>query len=153
MLKNIILDIDGTLIAVLKNGDAQKPIARPYLREFLKFVFEHFDNVSIWTHAENSWFLQVYYEILIYLIPNNKHFNFIITRRENYQIQWDTPKLLSNIYKLYPFYTNQNTYILDDTPMTYRFNVHNAIPINTYYHVNKDYDNELLRIIQVIKNM
>ena len=43
---NIILDLDNTLISFINEND---PIARPYLGNFLKFVFNKFNQISIWT--------------------------------------------------------------------------------------------------------
>lgn len=54
--KNIVLDVDNTLITAIKVGNEYEPIARPHLKEFFEFIFAYFDNVSIWTHAEESWF-------------------------------------------------------------------------------------------------
>ena len=49
---NIVLDMDNTLIA----SDSTNIYPRPFLVPFLKFCFENFRTVSIWTAAEESWF-------------------------------------------------------------------------------------------------
>lgn len=150
--KNIVLDMDGTLITALNSGHKYEPIARPHLKEFFQFIFEYFDNVSIWTHAEKDWFLEVYYKILVHVIPSKKTFKFVITRENNKPIQWDTPKMLSTLYTMYPNHNHLNTWIVDDTPMTYRFNLSNAVHIDTYNETNLHHDNELLRLINLFKS-
>lgn len=70
-LKNIILDMDKTLIEGYFSIKHDKMVIeeRPYLGQFLKFVFEHFDNVSIWTNANKEWFDYVYNTILYKYMP------------------------------------------------------------------------------------
>jgi hypothetical protein len=152
MGKNIILDMDGTLITALLVGyNKYIPVARPYLKEFFQFIFNYFDNVSIWTHAEKDWFLEVYYKILVHAIPPNKTFQFVVTRENNKQISWDTPKMLSKLYTMYPNHNHLNTWIVDDTPPTYRLNVMNAVAIDPYNESNLTTDTELLRLIDLFQ--
>jgi hypothetical protein len=52
MEKNIILDLDNTLIC--------DNTARPYLKYFLNFIFEKFARVCIWTSATKEWLDNAY---------------------------------------------------------------------------------------------
>jgi len=149
--KNIVLDVDHTLITAIKVGNEYEPIARPHLKEFFEFIFANFDNVSIWTHAEESWFLEVYYKVLEHVMPPDKMFQFVITRENNKPIEWDTPKMLSTLYTMYPNHNHLNTWIVDDTPMTYRFNLSNAVSIDPYNETNLETDTELLRLIHLFQ--
>jgi phosphoglycolate phosphatase-like HAD superfamily hydrolase len=172
--KNIILDMDGTLLdsdiqptsfikqkEKLKSIEELIPIPRPHLKKFLEFVFEHFTNVSIWTNAVESWYNKCYEEIFKYYLPEGKSFHFVRHRSHNRGKVW-LIKPLQEIYELYPGeYTEYNTLIVDDNHQTYSLNTKNAIPIKPFFydlidpkeHYRLDeYDTELLQIIDEIKN-
>jgi hypothetical protein len=119
----------------------------------------------------DEWFKEWYntcYNILRKYIPTGKSFDFVITYDDNLVIdRMTSPKRLSKIYEMYPEYNELNTFILDDSPHTYRLNSVNAIPITTYdcecdeYEdldedvevVNSSTDEELLRIIAYIQEL
>jgi len=162
--KNIILDMDGTLLdadVYSTNFRKQKPIARPHLKKFLEYVFETFENVSIWTNATESWYNQCYEEVLKHHLPEGKTFHFVRHREHNMGRVW-IHKKLTDIYELYPeIYNIYNTLIVDDNCETYALNAENAVPINPFFydlihpkeHSRLDeYDKELLRIIEELKN-
>ena len=50
-LKHIVLDIDQTLCTNYYKGGIAKFIPRPYLKNFLQFLFAEFETVSIFTAA------------------------------------------------------------------------------------------------------
>ena len=55
------------------------------------------------------------------------------------------------IYKKYPEqYNKNNTFIIDDNPITYLLNQENAIAIKSYNNIDNS-DTELLRIMNLIK--
>ena len=84
-------------------------------------------------------------------MPPDKMFQFVITRENNKPIEWDTPKMLSTLYTMYPNHNHLNTWIVDDTPMTYRSNLGNAVPIDPYNETNLETDTELLRLIHLFQ--
>jgi hypothetical protein len=150
---NIILDMDGTLIDEHMNP-------RPHLDLFFRYIFAHFDHVSIWTFASVNWFSQVFEKTLKHFIPPGKGFHFVWCRIHCKMMEITPPmsmflqkpgfiviKPLSTVFKTFPtIYLPTNTIFIDDTPSTYSQNKQNAIPI-TSFHDNNLFDNELLRII------
>ena len=169
---NIILDIDETLITRKFNtyGVFANPIPRPHLKEFLKFLFANCKNVSIWTHGTKEWYNIVYNKFLKDFLPEGKSFHFVITRETtigNYndiieinkklrEIKADISSIsllkpLCVIYNKYQEqYNENNTFIIDDNPITYLLNKENAITIEPYNNIDNS-DTELLRIINLIK--
>jgi len=163
---NIILDMDETLITTLlvKNSFFGQPIARPFLKQFFEFIFEKFERVSIWTHANKEWYDIVYNKILKHVIPNGKSFHFVRTRDDIYHYNDFIPpniinkflfsniKPLQLIYNCYPNeYNEYNTYILDDNPSTYLMNKKNAIPIKPFNKLFISNDIELIIIMNFIE--
>ena len=150
---NIILDLDGTLI---DSSQGKEPIIypRPFLKEFLYYVFDKFDNVCIWTHSCQLWYDYVFRVVLSKCIPFGKKFSFVFVREENYKMFVPMPKPLQYVYELYPdTYNNLNTFIIDDMPATYMYNEQNAIPITTYYKENFLTDNALKHIMDYFESL
>jgi TFIIF-interacting CTD phosphatase-like protein len=169
---NIILDMDQTLIhsVFIKNSIYAYPIPRPHLKEFLEFVFANSKNVSIWTHGLKEWYEVVYEKVFKNLIPEGKSFHFVRTRetpigdyddfiqinKKLNDIKCNIPSIsflkpLLVIYKKYPNqYNENNTFIIDDNPITYLINKENAIAIKPYNSIDNS-DTELLRIMNFIK--
>ena len=132
---NLILDVDGTLI----DSDDGDIIARPYLAEFLIFVFKHFNTVSIWTNATPVWVNKVMDTVLVPLLPEGKNFYFVWTRekcvmeRVVLHPRPYTRKPLSLVHEEYPTtHTSKNTVIVDDSPETYAHNLASAVSIETF---------------------
>lgn len=158
-LKNIILDMDKTLIEGYFSIKHDKMVIeeRPYLGQFLKFVFEHFDNVSIWTNANKEWFDHVYNTILFKYIPKNKHFDFVITFDDGYVGKSNNgPKDLNIIFNIFEDeYNKHNTFLVDDSEVHYHQNIYNCylikgFEVNLEDNSHKD-DIELLRFIKYFK--
>jgi len=147
---HLLLDLDGTLIDNYYDNSNKMIIKeRPYIRQFLSFVFTKFETVSIWTNANISWFQKAYYEVLYKYMPEKKQFTYIFTNNRNNGII--RIKDLQYLYKKYPNTFNKyNTFILDDTPYTYKNNPYNAIPIKSYSY-NQDTDTEFVRVMYMLK--
>ena len=152
---NIILDLDGTLI-----GPDQSP--RNHLSIFLHYVFDKFDNVSIWTHANNEWFNAAYHNVLKQHMPINKEFKFIWCRDKCESIcssysSYTCPssieiiKPLRDVYAAFPDHHKYNTFILDDNEKTYQYNIANSIPIPSFTG-EIDNDIELLKVIKYLND-
>lgn len=160
-MKGIILDIDGTLICY----DDVIPYARPYLKEFLKYLFDKFEYVAIWSAASEWWVNLVYKKILKPLLPEGKEFLFLWSGKrctqiidfedernnEFYPISISI-KRLKKVWKRYKFLNKHNTLILDDTKETYIHNYGNAIPIPTYELEQKE-DNLLQCLIPFLDKL
>ncbi len=158
-LKNIILDIDKTLIEGYFSIKHNKMLIeeRPYLAQFLKFTFEHFENVSIWTNGNKEWFDYVYETILYKYMPKNKHFDFVITFDDGYVgIDNTGAKDLNIIFNIFEDeYNKHNTFLVDDSETHYNQNIYNCYLIkpfeaNIENNNHKD-DIELLRLIKYFR--
>ena len=164
---NLILDMDQTLIDGMYNDDNPSRTiinARPHLFEFLKFCFENFKSVSIWTAASRFWFNIVNDRIFA---PTLKHlkeigidakFDFVFTGNRcttkwiysefHGQSVRITIKRLKKLYRsriLYKKYTRENTLIVDDKKNTFSLNYGNGIEISAWDCYNHD-DVELLKL-------
>ena len=166
----IILDLDETLINSLekeeyekmkddfKSGklkshnmeDYYKVFERPYLQEFLDYVFKHF-NVIIWTAASKDYAIFII-ENIILAGKNRKlkyqFFKYHCDTSKKYQTGSKNIKLLSEDYKI-PYVAKHNTIILDDYDEVYNTQPGNcviALPFD-YGDKNSWKDDFLRRII------
>lgn len=163
-ITNIILDMDGTLLDYVpchfdhNLTHKQIPIARPYLHLFMKYLFDNFERVSIWTAAEKSWFDKCYESVLKPALPEGKEFHFVKTRAD-YNFQANV-KPLRMVYEQFPdLYNPENTVIIDDNPYTFVENPEQALHIKSFYYdrltkevrENLDkHDFELYNMIQIL---
>ena len=140
---NIILDMDGTLgdnipETFMENPSIYpfcytKPIPRPGLRRFLRFVFAHYERVSIWTAALPSWYNEFKNEVLLPNMPPGAEFHFERTRVPG--AVYVPLKPLSEIYAKYPAeYNESNTTVVDDNENTFKANVDNAVHIKAFFY-------------------
>lgn len=152
MKKHIILDVDSTLIY----NYGYTVVPRPHLEEFLVYCFRNFTTVNIWTAASTDWFTHVYITVLrSILLKYNYEFTFIWTANECSYITIDNfqyvIKPLVDVWKQYDYLNQKNTFIVDDSPITFSQNVKNAIPI--YPWRGNDNDKELIRIQDVLEKI
>jgi len=162
--KNIILDMDGTILdniplsrfkqTIYHNVFLPQPIERPCLKQFMIYVFNKFERVSIWTAGTKEWFELCYNKVLKKYIPEGKRFDFVLTR-EHFTLLFPL-KPLSFVYKKYILYNNTNTLIVDDNPITYSQNIENAIGIKPFFYdllsqKQREIDCELLKLIDVLE--
>ena len=171
---NIILDMDETLLSArfavptslfLEPELEEKPYlittkqvhSRPFLDIFLDYVFKKFKRVSIWTHGTTDWYENCFDSVIKQCMPEGKKFYMVITRDNGiFPFNSDLSKPLSYIYKYNTKHTPENTFILDDLPCTYKYNIENAIFIKPYYLATlwgeKNHeDSELLRVMNHIE--
>lgn len=161
--KTIVLDLDKTLIDSID----QKIITRPYLREFLKFCFDTFDHVGIWTAATNEWCYHAFDTIFdSILIDLDETFAFVYTRDnckkvidESGDKYYTKPLCALNDHADGPFYDVGSTLIIDDSILTFMYNTKNCILIPefnarrvTRSGNHNSSDDVLLRLIQHIEN-
>jgi len=174
-LKNVILDLDETLIFGLSPEDDDYDIKkdeknifkkfkyknmdgyyyifyRPGLQEFLDYLFANF-NVSVWTAASKDYALFIIDKIIL-LNDENK----ASKRKLDYiffSYHCDLSKKLKNgikdlsilwdVYKL-PNYNKNNTLIIDDNPEVHETGF--SIPIKEFVAIkdNSENDKELKKI-------
>ena len=165
-IKNIILDIDETLIhCKLKQPqrydfefiiDKTKyyVIYRPFLKEFINFIFKRFDTINIWTAATQDYAHKIILKILNEHLEDKKlissKFKCFFTRK---QVSQDGTKELDKIFKnacsiklnILP----ENTIMIDDKKYVFNKNTGNGLIIPGFKGNKKD-DN-LLKLIYFLK--
>lgn len=142
-IEHIILDMDGTLVG---EGNI---CARPGLGEFLEFLFDNFETVSIWTAANQKWYDKIYTEFIKPNMPLEKTFSKVWVRNMCEIDSKGFPyKPLSKFIKEYEV-SRENTVIIDNDPCNYVYDEQNAIPIKTYFGTQKD--TELFRVMNILK--
>lgn len=130
---NIVLDLDGSIIAI--EDRVNFPIPRPYVSEFLQFCFDKFDNVGIWTAASDGWA----YEVIerLFTPEQKKKLAFIWTEEKcdsdirGYVLKplkkiWNNPKLKKKGFN------RHNTIILEDNHKNCKKNYGNNIIVKPY---------------------
>jgi hypothetical protein len=188
---NIVLDLDNTLVfgleyTILKNNrnvfevfdkslkyaDFIDPLtkislyriyARPYLKEFLDFLFKNF-NVSVFTAADKDYAQFVINNFILTKERKDKgykldfifyryHFNLSVTmynKAKNLEMLW-------NYYKFYCFFPC-NTLIVDDLEDVIKSNPNNSIQAKYFSIYNRGNinfdalnDDDLLRVKYIIQ--
>jgi TFIIF-interacting CTD phosphatase-like protein len=171
---NIVLDLDNTLISSLTKEEYEKrktnknvkfipicdgmyyTIARPYLDEFLTFIFKHFQ-VSVWTAATKDYAIEILKNFIIKGKKERKLKSFLYDYHcedsiEN--VNPNTPKDLRYLYlsKNKKFNPN-NTIIIDDHKDVIKNNKNNVVD-SKYFDANKKnplQDKFLLNLIRDLK--
>ncbi len=156
--------MDGTLIS---EDELNVVYPRPHLKIFLRFCFECFETVSIWTNACEKWFQIVNRAVFIPLLDEineenetDYKFHVVYTEKRSSNIFIQTEGFYSEGYyqikrlrKLWRHkslpHTRRNTIVIDDTPSTYEENYGNGIPIKAW-HWKSVFDEELLYIAQYL---
>jgi len=161
----IVLDIHGTLIEHTphdKEEDAKDLRLRPYFQEFMNWLFEHVENVGLWT-AGTKEFATSFVRRVQPLLEKQK-FAFVwsqerCTRPRGFSIQRtkiDTAprKPLRKLWKSKEWQchlpvktTATNTLIVDDTPDTYADNYGNGIPISSFTTQTIEMTRQLLALL------
>lgn len=163
-IKNIILDIDETLIHTKMTKCANTDhvfsiektkyyvLYRPHLREFINFIFTNFETINIWTAATYDYAKNIISRILSSMLidkdqlPKLKFFN---TRQ---QVSKDGSKKLSKLFNTdYAKSLNineSNTIMIDDKPSVFNYNTGNGFIIPAWTG-SKD-DEFLLKLIHII---
>lgn len=157
---HLILDLDNTLLyAEIKSNKLSKLLFRPCLREFLRYCFDTFESVNIWTAGTRYYFDAVYPELLKYL-PENKSFGLIYTserctyKTKEYMGTCTHRYVIKKIRKMIKKIsgaTVHNTLIIDDNHMTAIKNYGNFVQIAPYH--GNDTDMELIYLIHKLKSI
>lgn len=129
-------------------------VFRPYLQEFLKFLLEYFDSISIWSAGHKRYVRAI--ESLLFS-PDNEIYKKkcvkVLSRKDCNEITKTSvlKDLNSRGFNL------ENTIIIDDNETTFVNNPNNAIHIPAYNpqlkeeHIMFD-DTSLLKIMEWIKS-
>jgi hypothetical protein len=171
---NIILDLDNTLIhsvainqlnsiqyywkdkgTALSMGD-YVTFKRPYLEEFLDFIFKNF-NVGVFTAASGDYAREIVWKF-IQNVPGRK-IDFLLYNLENSKKIYGqgTMKKLNyiwdylNIYDYYPC----NTILIDDNLYVKQSNYYNTLSVHPFmvFDINSEHDDVLLEIIGILNKI
>lgn len=182
---NIIIDLDNTILSSvsfreLKNmknkkknmrskdmGDHYRVFLRPYVHEFLDYIFKHF-NVTVWTAAEQDYAMFIVDEII--LNPEEYDSDMVMKNRPERKLKMifhrkncdqsqekyhkDSPKDLRYLYH-FPGYHRCNTIIIDDNREVIGANPKQVIPAK-YFDIKKEdakHDSFLLEAIQELEKI
>lgn len=150
-IRHIVLDIDLTLI---DTNSLLEPIPRPYLEEFLYYLFTNYDSVSIWTAAGKEWLNEVYNKILKNKLPSDMNFRHMLHVEKcimliNYGGSYDYYKPLSYLYSIDDTMNKNNTLMVDDNPLSFHDNEINGYLIKSYNYDSdiEDNDDELMQLV------
>lgn len=170
---NIFLDLDNTIISSVTPKEFQKIkehtkglsytvmkrfytiFHRPYLQEFLDFIFEHF-HVSVWTAGSKDYCLFIVENII--LAKKNRSLKLILYDMNCDQSEAlfhnESPKDLRYVFKFPNFHKN-DTFILDDLPEVQRVNNKNVLPAKYFdvKHADSVNDTFLKETIEKLKKM
>lgn len=173
--KNIILDLDNTLISAealedfpfSKSGIKEKCMnfeiwnmddyyivfERPHLQKFLDFLFENY-NVSVWTAATKDYALFII-DKMILTKPNRKldwiffSYHCSISRKK-----YNTTKHLNLLWNEFQLnFKKNNTLLIDDLKEIYKAQTSNVINIKEFNFLDdsSEKDTELLKIQKYLK--
>ena len=165
--KNCVLDIDQTLIASepITDWDFENPenkkialkfalhnmedyymvFERPYLQEFLDYLFRNY-NVVIWTAASKDYALWIINKIILAEDPKRRlDFIFFSYHCELSKNECRRgPKDLALLWKIFALkgYTKDNTFIIDDLPAVCKLQKCNCIPVKPFEVLEEGSEND-----------
>jgi len=137
---NILLDLDQTLIYSNSNNKNKHDFIvkfdteeyyvrkRPGLDIFLKYCFDNFKTVSVWSAGEDNYVKQIVSNIFG---NRNPHILWSRNTTETFN-KHVCVKPLKKVFINYPEMNHTNTLILDDNPTTAVFNKLNWIRAECY---------------------
>lgn len=148
-----IVDINDDDLIGKGNISIVMIVFRPYLQEFLKFLLDYFDHISIWSAGHKRYVRAI--ESILFSPDNEVYRNKcvkVLTRKDCNEITKTSvlKDLNSKGFNL------ENTIIIDDNETTFVNNPNNAIHIPAYNpqlkeeHILYD-DKSLLKIMEWIK--
>lgn len=174
MIRNIILDLDQTIIDSYMFGTADYNVFgkykytkildnsyitfhRPHMNEFLDFLFKHF-KVSIWTAASKEYCFAVVDSIILKNNPERriKHIMHSEHCDESMGLYNNHPKNISIMWEIYNLknFTKENTVLIDDnyTVINGQSVGSKTIMVKQFKVSNKSDDDYLLKIMDTLKD-
>jgi TFIIF-interacting CTD phosphatase-like protein len=156
MLQNVILDIDNTLLHAISHSpfaefcakhwskkhqtivksDFHVFFLRPYLKEFLQFLFDNFQ-VGIFTAGNEPYAYGVVIDVIKPLLRSDQRnllqFVFHKTHFDECQAQYGTTKDLKYVHSKIPHFVPEETIIIDDLDQVFESNIDNCIPCPAFF--------------------
>jgi RNA polymerase II subunit A small phosphatase-like protein len=153
MKKNLFLDIDNTLVnSVMYSNNRIKVYKRPYLDEFLDYVFKHF-NVSIWTAANKNYAQYIINTVILVKPDRTLHYLLYDEHCKLSKTFYGNLKDLRLLTKnlLLPI-SLKDTYLLDDLESNCLQQKAQCINIQPYNTKNTK-DMRLLQVLEYLKTL
>ncbi len=147
-----VLDMDGTLIS----SEHKRPLARPYLKSFFKYVFSTCRYVGIWTAANRAWYDEVDRKVFQPILSSlGKKFAFVyLDSNTIIDEQTGVCKPLRNIWQrrtgVFVHFRPANTFMIEDTEDACGKNRSSVILISRY---KGGVDCELKMMIRCIEKL
>ncbi|CAE7026695.1 unnamed protein product [Symbiodinium natans] len=165
----LVLDIDGTLLSESVSEDWTIEQLRTYLRPntqaFLRFAFENFAAVGIWTAGSDEW-LRTFVAVVDPMLRTcangvdpwafkwSRRLSWIRAGTEGLYPTWSQVKPLKKIWRNRSLravgYSSRSTLIIDNTESVCRLNYGNAVYIKTYHCGDDDW---LLVLMEYLKEL
>ena len=159
----MVLDLDHTLLdfsakGILRdttstyqgNGSAAQRMKRPYMDEFLRAAYQHYDLV-VWSQTSWRWLETKLTELGMLTNPNYK-FCFVLdktsmfaitsTKRDGTTFEHHV-KPLQIIWTKFPRWGAHNTVHLDDLSRNFALNLGSGLKVSAYYRKKSKRDVEL----------
>lgn len=138
---NIVLDLDDTLVSNIE-GILQP---RPYLNLFLKWCFDKFETVSVWTAGTEEWWKICHGNFMkdfsFHKVYTRDYCEVLVTRISDE----DPIVLYKPLRKIFDeSMYKENTIIIDDEQLNAIEDINNHLMISKFI---KNNDNELLKLI------
>lgn len=173
---NVILDLDATIISSLDPGKIIKGLSfhimtekikgkevpifyvyeRPYLQDFLDYLFENF-NVGVWTAATKDYGSFIVEKIILQGKPRKLAFYLFDHHCDHAEQLYgaDNLKDLRYIWDTFPNFNPQNTILLDDNDEVYKNQLCNVYPIIPFEadQPGAQLDQELLKLKQKLSSV
>jgi TFIIF-interacting CTD phosphatase-like protein len=162
-IKNIILDIDETLIHTRMDACEADHIFtiektkyyvlyRPYLHEFINFIFTNFETINLWTAATYDYAKNIVSRLLLNMLTDKSQLSKLKFFNTRQQVSKDGAKKLAKLFSTdYAKSLNiieNNTIMIDDKPSVFNYNTGNGFIIPAWTG-QKD-DTFLLKLQHVI---
>ncbi len=121
---------------------------RPYLTQFLKYIFEHY-HVGLWTAAQERWM-----DIILNKVLKTYKNKFLFKwHREHSTPEGKYMKPLKKIFEKYPKFNSSNTLIIDDNYTTTQIKIsHLHIDRFVVTPDNHNKDEHLKIITKILKD-
>jgi TFIIF-interacting CTD phosphatase-like protein len=165
-IKNIILDIDETLIhckliepkeynhSFVIDKIKYYIIYRPYLEEFINFIFNNFDTINIWTAATQDYAHKIILKILNTKLKNkalitSKLKCFYTRKHVSNDGTKELAKIFNNKCSIKLNIQPHNTVMIDDKSHVFNKNTGNGLIIPAFMGNKKD--TNLLKLIHFLK--
>lgn len=156
----LVLDVDYTLFDHLSSVESTLEQTRPFLHEFLRSAYAHYD-IVIWSATSMKWVELKCREMGMLEKESDYKLRFLLDERPMITIYADhrgkkrvhRVKPLEFIWRRFPMYTAANTIMFDDCSHNFALNKQSGLKIKPFAncHVARATDQELLLLASYLE--